>query len=380
MGRSVALLALLGGLLALAACAAEERATPPPATSPTAAVKPAWEQEWDRVLAAAKQEGKVGVVSAALGTAVREALTEPFQKKYGIQVDFLSGPGGEISGRVKTERAAGKYLWDVYISGLDTMLRSFKPEGALEPLEPALILPEVKEGKNWLGGQLQLADKDRMGLVMVTYSKSDIWINTDLVKPDEIKSWRDLLDPKWKGKIVADDPRVSGPGPTAFAFLYQHKDLGPDFIRELAKQQLVFSRDYSEPVQWLGQGKYAILVGGSDQLAYQLIKQGAPLRMVDPRKVKEGGELNLGSGGVALMSKAPHPNAAKVYLNWLLSKDGQVGFAQAVGYASRRLDVPTDHVPPEMRPAEGLWPAYTEEAVELKNAKVIPFVKEIFGE
>ena len=378
MRRWLILALAVAGLLALAACAAKEETTPAPAAS-TPEAKAPWEQEWDRVIAAAKQEGKVTLVATSVGALGREAMTEPFQKKYGIQVELLTGTGAELAGRVKTERLAGKYGWDVYMSGMDTMFGLRDEVQAFDPLEPALILPEVKEPKNWLGGKMWFSENENKMLVLVTYSTSALWVNTDLVKAGEIKAWKDLLDPKWKGKIVADDPRVSGPGPTTFAFLYQQKELGPDFIRELDKQEIKFFRSYQEPFDSLAHGKASVLIGGAEMLAVPMIEQGLPIKMVDPRQLKEGGRLELANAVLALVNKAPHPNAARVYINWLLSKEGQTYFSKSQGYPSRRVDVPTDHLTPAYLPVEGYWANLTEEAVRFKRGTVMPFVTQVLG-
>ncbi len=167
---------LIASLLALSACAGKEEATPAPATPAPTAGKTAWEQEWERVLAVAKQEGKVAVVGAG-GAEMRKALTEPFQKKYGITVEFLGASGREIAPRIKTERDAGQYLWDVMVHGTTTGLESMVPAKALDPIEPALILPEVKEAKNWRGGALEFADKGRLVLVMTPFQRGTIFVN-----------------------------------------------------------------------------------------------------------------------------------------------------------------------------------------------------------
>ncbi|HLB29743.1 MAG TPA: hypothetical protein VJM69_06415, partial [Dehalococcoidia bacterium] len=109
MKRWLLVLTMLAVLLALAACAAEEKATPAPA-GPTAAAKPDWEQEWERVVEAAKKEGRVALIGPQ-GSEVRRALTDPFKQKYGIDVEILGGSGSELAARVKTEREAGQYLW-----------------------------------------------------------------------------------------------------------------------------------------------------------------------------------------------------------------------------------------------------------------------------
>jgi len=253
------ILGLLVGLLALSACAAEEKATPAPA-SPAAGARPAWEQEWGRVLAAAKQEGKVAVTGPA-GAESRQALTEPFEKRFGIKVDLLSQATAETLARLRVERAAGQYLWDVYLGGHQDVFSSLEPEGMLDPLEPALLLPEAKDPKNWLGGELDFIDKARMALLTLSSSAPAIYVNTNLVKPEEIKSFKDLLDPKWKGKIVSNDPRVSGPGRSAWGLLYATRELGPDFIRQLARLDITLVRGRNQAEEELAHGKYSICLG-----------------------------------------------------------------------------------------------------------------------
>src|SRR3990172_4947634 len=245
MWRWPFLMIALVGLTVLAACAGEEEATPAP-TTPGAAGKPAWEQEWDRVLAAAKQEGKVAVVSD-VGPTVREALTEPFQKRYGITVEHLGISGGEAAARLKTERAAGQYLWDVMVHGTTTMITDLIPSGIAEPIKPALILPEVTDTKNWRDGRLEFADKAGVyDLVFIGTPKVILAYNKSLVDPKELKSYKDLLAPKWKGKMAAIDPRVAGPGLATFTFFYMNQELGESFIRELAGEDLQLTRDHRQ--------------------------------------------------------------------------------------------------------------------------------------
>ncbi|HLB28610.1 MAG TPA: extracellular solute-binding protein [Dehalococcoidia bacterium] len=380
MRRWLFAIGLLVSLLALAACAAKEKATPTPPT-PGAEVKPAWEQEWERVLAAAKREGKVTTVGPT-GEPGRRVLTEPFERKYGISVEYLTAQGPEFVPRLRAEREAGQYLWDVFVGG-QTVPFDFKALSALDPLEPALITPEVKDGKNWVRGQLPFIDKDHTALTM-SRNMSMLWfINTSLVKPEEFKSFRDLLDPKWKGKILAFDPRISGAGRSQFAFYYLHKDLGPDFVRALLRQDITISRDYRQAAEWLAQGRFPILLGGDRLAVTPLAKEGLPVIQIDPRQIKEGGPVYAGWGSVALFNKAPHPNAAKVYLNWLLSKEGQTEFSRVFEYASWRADVPMDDLSPGLRPQESYFAPYGEaEITEYIKAQATAtnIAKEILGE
>jgi len=378
MRRWLFLLAILLGLLALAACAAEKQTTPAP-TGAALATPAAWEQEWERVLAAAKREGKVAVIGPP-GADVRRALTEPFQRKYGITVEYLPARGGEIASRLQAERDAGQYLWDLHIGSPTYVFTLFGPMKALEPLEPALILPEVKDGQNWRGGKLPMVDKDGFSLAMSKYVTEAFYYNTNLIKAGEIKSYRDLLDPKWKGKIMALDPTILGSGDAKFAFFYLHKDLGPEFIRALARQEILITRDYNQIAEWLATGKYAISIGGDKNVIAPMTKAGAPLTSYDSKQMKEGGSIHVGLTGLMPFNRAPHPNAAKVYINWLLTKEAQTEYSRATGLPSSRADVPTDHVDPFYLPVEGYIPLDGEDGTKLRTERLQPFLKEVLAQ
>jgi len=337
----------------------------------------AWQEEWDQVVKAAKQEGKVAVLGPRQVQA-RDALTGPFEKKYGIRVDYLGGSGRELAPRVAMERRAGRYLWDVYVGGTSTGLFSFIPMGALDLLEPALIFPDNKDPKLWRDGELEFADRGRRQLVIATQHRGTIFINTDLVKPQEFKSHRDLLNPKWKGKMGSDDPRTGGPGRATFDFFHLHPALGNEFIRALAKQEITLLKDYAQQIDALGQGRYPIVIGTSDATAEYRMKQGVKIGIIDPRQLKEGTDLNPGNGAMALINRPAHPNAAKVYINWLLSKEGQTTFVRPMGYVSRRLDVPTDHVPEWRIPIPGSIKTYTQTSLEASE-RLRPFLLEVLG-
>ena len=366
------------GLVAMAACAGEEETTPSP-SGPAPTASAAWEQEWGQVLAAAKREGKV-VVAGPSGADTRRALTEPFEQKYGITVEYQPFSGPEFVPKVKAEREANLYLWDLFIGGTSTPVLELRPAGILDPIEPALILPEVKDGKNLMGGQPYLVDKDRTVLGTTASGTPALVINTNMVKAEEFRSYKDILDPKWKGKIMMHDPRISGSGQSRMHFFYVNPQLGPDFIRALARQEPMIGRDQNENLTGLAQGKAPICVGCSESRAGIMIRAGAPIALVGPDQMKEGGSTSVSSGGVGLISKRPHPNAAAVYLNWLLSKEGQTGFSKAEGIASRRVDVPTDHLDPWAVPKPAYIPLDGEEALLLRRNVVLAFVKEVFGE
>ena len=246
-----------------------------------------------------------------------------FEKKYGISVEYHADSGAGILPRLSAERKADRYLWDVVVTGTTTGLENLIPARVLDPLEANLILPEVKDLKLWRNGALEFLDPGRQLLVMTPFQRGTLFVNPTLANPKEFKSYKDLLDPKWKGKIIADDPRKSGPGQATFTFFFLHPELGVKFIRAIAGQGLTLLRDYAQEVNMLGQGRYSVGLGFSDSLAEQRAKQGVPVEIVDIRQLKEGSDISPASGGLSIFNRAPHPNAAKVYINWLLSKEGQ---------------------------------------------------------
>jgi iron(III) transport system substrate-binding protein len=342
-----------------------------------AAAAPAWQEEWERVIEAAKKEGKVSVIGPP-GADRRDALTSGFEKKYGIGVDYHADSGAGILPRLSAERKAERYLWDVVVTGTTTGLENLIPAGVLDRLDPYLILPEVKDLKLWRNGALEFLDPGRQVLVMSPFQRGTLFVNTTLVNAKEFRSYKDLLDPKWQGKIVADDPRKSGPGQATFTFFFLHPDLGPKFIRALGGQALTLLKDYAQEVNMLGQGKFPVGLGLSDGIAEERAKQGVPLEIVDIRQLKEGSDTSPASGGLSVFNRAPHPNAAKLFINWLLSKEGQTIYARATGYISNRLDVPTDHARPWRVPQPGAIKTYTREAID-KKEELFPILTEVFG-
>ncbi len=333
-------------------------------------------QEWEKTLAAGKKEGKVAVIGP-VGADRRDILVEPFQKKYGIAVEYFADRGAGIGPRLSTERGAGQYLWDVTVTGTTTGLLVLLPGAMLDPMEPALVLPDVKDPKHWRGGALEFVDAGKRFLVMTPSQRATLFVNPKVVKPQEIKSYKELLNPKWRKKIVMDDPTRAGPGQATFTFFYLHPELGPNFIRALAKQEPVVLREYTQEIDGIAREKYSVLIGVSDIVAEERMKDGLPIAILDPRQIKEGSDVSPGSGGLGFFNRAPHPNAAKVYINWLLSRDGQEGFAKVNGYISARLDVPTDHSPWRV-PIPGSIKTYTQQAIDIKDDMTSLF-KEAFA-
>ena len=338
-----------------------------------------WEQEWAQTVQAAKREGKV-VVSSSPGTVVRDVLTQPFEKNFGIKVEHSGGSPNKLVSRIRLERGAGKYLWDVVVQGTTTAITSFKPMGVLDPIEPALILPEVKDPKKWLGGKLWFSEKDKINLLMGLATRPGMAINSNLVKVDEFHSYRDLLDPKWAGKIVVGrDPKIAGASQAQFLFLYLRKDLGPDYIRALFKQRIVMTGSDDQALTWLGQGKMPIMIGPPETNTMDRLSRGVPIALVPPPQLREGSYLSPGPATLMLLNRAPHPNAARVYINWILSREGQIEYAKATNVPSLRVDMPPDDAPAWRKPRSDYIDGYTEEAMAGRK-KMLAFLKTVRGQ
>ena len=310
-----------------------------------AEVKPAAQAEWEQVVAKAKAEGVV-TLAGPPGTAYRKGLVDEFQKDYpGIQVEYLGGFPVELEPRILAERRAGRFLWDAYVHGPPSPVFTLKPEGALEPILSALILPEVKDEKKWIRGfkpGMGVADKSPpfVSFMFDATTSSIFHVNRALVKKEELNSPQDLVKPGLKGKIVMDDPRREGPGVNALAIL--SANYGRDFVRRfLAEQEVVFTRDRRQIAEWIVRGRYpvAIAVGSQELTEFQNLGIGKEVERFVGTWPKVS-SFSPGFGAVAMFTKAPHPHAARLYVNWLLSPRGQQAWVTAMKTRnSRRVDV-----------------------------------------
>ncbi len=304
-----------------------------------------WETEWNNAVEGAKKEGKV-VIYSSLASNSRVVLGKAFKEKYGIDVEWVAGRGAEATEKFFTERRGGLYLGDLFIIGGITPFVSLKPAGVLEPLKPLLILPEVTNPKAWWGGGLWFADNARSYVSSPILTTAQYLVaNSTMVKKGEIVSYRDLLKPKWKGKIILNDPTTVGAGSRWFAVVAE-KIMGVDYMRELAKQDIVVTRDQRLQLEWISREKYPVILGPQPDITAEFTHAGAPLM---PIEVSEGSWLGGGPGLAAYINKAPHPNAAKVFLNWFHSKEGQTIYGRSSLTESARLDVPNDYLDPSVR-------------------------------
>ncbi|HEX2261339.1 MAG TPA: extracellular solute-binding protein [Candidatus Binatia bacterium] len=322
-----------------------------------AGVKPSWEVTWENTVAAAKKEGRLNFYVGRYGS---EKLLNEFRKEFPeIKIVGTHGSGNSLGTRIVSEARAGQVLADLYSGGAVTNFEILYKGKTLDSLKSALLLPEVLDESKWYGGKHRYNDLEQQHvfIYIANPTSTSIYFNTQLVNPKDFKSFWDLVNPRWKGKFVSQEPTSTGIGPSLQFFFY-HPELGPDFLRKLfIDQQPIYSRDRRQMTDWLAQGKFALCLGCRD--AERANKQGLPVDDMDMVDWKEGSHISSGGGSLGLIKGGPHPNAAKVFINWFLSRRGQMALQKYEDLYdedppnSRRIDIPKDMLPPSSRLVEG---------------------------
>ena len=311
--------------------------------------------DWEALIEAAKKEGQVTVYSSfGRGPAAKAFVTRFPEIKYVL----VNNRSSATANRVMAEKRAGNMLADVIISGARTNYQVFYTAKILDPIKPALILPEVLDPSGWWQGKHWYVDAENEYVFVYLGNVARVAsYNTKAVDPNQLKSYRDFLKPKWKGKIVARDIRKAGSGGDAARFFFHHPDLGKTFLwRLFTEMELTLVGDSRQGVDWLAQGKFdlGMFLGGVEKAAVQ----GLPVDEFDPHQFKEGAPLGVGVGTLGLINNAPHPKAARLFVNWYLSREGQAAlqkemFQSGSGADSMRIDIPKEDVSPAYRRRNG---------------------------
>jgi ABC-type Fe3+ transport system substrate-binding protein len=302
-----------------------------------------WKQDWDKIVAAAEKEGEVSIYGqqrAGVGKAIL-AFKDSYPK---IKINFVGGSGSDLAKKIMAEKRADKHLVDLSIGGSGTMVLVYHKAGLLQPIPPQLILPEVVDQTKWWSKKHLYSDPEGQHVFMAQGDAgSGIGaININYIKPGEIDSWWNLLSPKYKGKILMTDPDTAG-NIGNWRFVYYSPDLGPKFItRLLTDSQVTFAANEHQMMDWIGAGKYYIHVMAKFENTENARKQGLPVKQIFSDK--EGDTISSGSGNIITFKNAPHPNATRVYLNWFLSRDGQLAWQKLTGRNSFRTDIPKDMI------------------------------------
>jgi iron(III) transport system substrate-binding protein len=348
------LVGLSGSAAIVAACSAAPAGAPAQQAPAQAKAAPAT-QSWDDVIAAARKEGLLNIATYA-GTGYRKVMDD-FEAAFpGVKVDQtgFQSSSRDFVPRLLQERNAGLFGWDIAVMPSPEMLIQVQPVGGLDSIRPLMIHPEVTTDGNWVDGlNGGFVDTAKQVSYAITRARSQsLWIDTNQVKADEIKSYRDLLDARWKNKLLVGDPRTKGSGFNTGTTL-RLKTRDEDILRKVYKdQEAVLSTDARQLTEFAVRGAYPISLGAvSKPILLDFLAQGVgknlkciPLPEVD--------YVYSGSNLLHLINKAPHPATARLFVNWVLTKEGSSSFSKNLQDNSRRVDVPV--FDPDTVPEKGV--------------------------
>lgn len=366
MGRRAFLrAAVVGGAGLLAACqpasgsprpSAPAPPAAPPAGAPAASASgsAAWEQQWNEWLAAARQGGKL-VVAGPPNSEMRVALPAKFRERFGVEMEYLALPAnqGEFIERMVKERAAGLGTVDVLVGGANSIYTVAYPERIMVPLRPVLIHPEALDASKLKLGKVWFQDPEDTYFMRIASSVGgQLAVNTDYVKPGEITAWKDLLTPRFKGKVSVWDPTNPGTGYNTANWL--RVTYGDDFIKQLyVDQEAGFSTNLRQWSDWLGRGQYPIALGLRVAELEGLKRDGFPVEVL-PSIPEAPGTISAGWGLVVLLETAPNPAAARLFANWIATREGQEVWHRADQTPSMRTDLDDAWAPSHTIPKPGL--------------------------
>jgi iron(III) transport system substrate-binding protein len=298
--------------------------------------------DWDKAIAAAEREGSV-VVNTPPGNTLRDFLNGEWPKAFPkIRLELNSVDEPAWIQRVRVERGAGKFLWDVAMEGSVTAF-TMKNSGFTVPIEPELILPDVKDPKTWGGWERVMWDNESKYVLATQNFLKMPFYNAKLLSPEKAKADgpKLFLDPALKGKVIWHDPLIPGSGET-FA-LVMRKVLGDEGLKTFVTEQAVFVANMMDLVDKMARGQYAMALGPVLPALLRRYKEAG--LDFDIRPLGNTPELaassNSGGSNLMVFKDAPHPNAARVFLNWLVSKDTAIKLAAATDQDSFRADIPS---------------------------------------
>ncbi len=294
--------------------------------------------DWDSTVAVARKEGRVVLYASSIGDD-KQLLIKGFKNRYGIDLEFILGRSAELVTKMVNERNNGIYAVDAGLQGLTTYFNQIRPLNVPVNLDPWLVLPEVTDTRRWRSVRLNWTDKDKTALTFCAITVPYVSINTGMVKDSEVTSNEDTLAPKFKGRIVINDPTIAGNGAEWFSYILLQalgREKGEQYMRELARQDPMITRDQHLQAEWVARGKYALGLGLTPSEVVKMAGSGAPIKYI---KTKEGSPLTSGPMNIMVFDKAPHPNATKVFVNWLLTDEGGDLAGRGSGYPSERIGV-----------------------------------------
>lgn len=379
--------ALVAAVTLVAACSSGTSPTAGPSVANTLSGKatPAahfttdTDDQYAQLVAAAKAEGEV-VVSGPRGLPeFQKVIADGFTAKYGIKVVYSGLGGSKVLKKMLATQPGKPYPYDVLVGGYDTLFANLDPENALTELDSQIVLKEDTDLSKWAGGQIPWDNSGHTSLGFLNQSGQYFYVDTSKAKLSDIKSYRDLLKPQWRNQILlADDPRTDGTVNAVIALFLQSKGLGQNFVRQfLTTQKPTIGESEEEVDKDIKSPSFLMCVCNNSQ-GTELIKEHPNFAKLDPHKVAEGTTTTSSFANVAVPARVQHPNAAKLYLNWLLSEQTGLAAAKATGLPSARVDVPRDFLAAQSIP-DPSWPNGANESALTAKDQAQLLALEILG-
>ncbi len=392
-GRALAIAGILAVVIGACGGTATTAAPSASATATAAATVDAFTAQWNALIAAAKAEGTLNIVGGPEGSQADGGWYDAFGKQFGIKVVFSGGNAADVKARVLAERAQGVYTVDISGQG-GTGTQGFVDAKVLQAVTPLIINPEaIDRSKNFYVNTPIWSDPGHVFCQYIAmdanFNNAEFYYNTQKVSQaeiDSVKAWKDLLDPKWKGRIVIGDIS-SGEASTDRSRLWLL--LGQSWFDTLLRTQapkVVLYGDERTYADGVARGDYQIALFPPGTASLQKAIQ-SKLPVANLTRTLSEGSPHSGAQRTCVMDHPAHPNAAKLFANWMLMKDGQAAlnqFTMRVDRIGLRTDVPVGVVLPDLKARADAKPFIfiDESAPEYIKAQTdsLAFVKAAFTE
>ncbi len=345
---------------------------PPDGSAPTPGALTGFEAEWDALIAAAQAEGRL-VVSGSGGIGDIAPVYKIWQDRFGVRVTIARGSGRSNADRMLAEQGVGRFDVDIVHGGVTTINTRLMPNEAIVRMEPFFVHPEVTDKSLWYGGRHWYRDEEDAFMFVYAAQVSEssrldgVWFNTNLVSFEEVASWRaekDVLD-RFPGSMIdAHVTQLAGAGGAVREFIDPNR--GADYWEDFYSRDIFWGPEWRYMTDAVSRGDFAISLvgsggeGGRDMLEAKAL--GLPVESYEAVRLENNWPLYDeesrltpagGAGSFSLAKNQPHPNATKLWVNWLLSREGATVMHETLGEAElagalvtlRRLSLRADDIP-----------------------------------
>ncbi len=304
-------------------------------------------KDWAKLKAAAKKEGQLVLSTGAIPE--YQHIFDAFKKKFGVAILTDGGSGSSRATRILAERNAGRFTVDVGLMSVAANTRRMEKAGALVDLPPLLIHPDVVDTSKWYLKRHWYVDGKGTKTIFVYSARANnswrFWYNTEKLSKQDVASLKtpwDFLKPEWKGKMA--DQSWSDPGRLGGMLeMYFAPDAGPKWIKKyFTEMDVIFTGDTRLEESWIIRGRRPLKWDEGDigNVLRKYIKK-FPIAVVEFPRQRGKLEARGSECCITILKKAPHPNAAKLFVNWFLTKEVQFMTHQSVPprrYTSLRID------------------------------------------